>query len=482
VPIRWRLTLFNALAIGGILLLLGLALFFLIRGMLLSGLEADVRRDAETAARTIDSGGTLGRAEARRLALDGVFVVVRDGEGRVLSQTIELPDEGHAGAGRPVWLRALESGKPASGLSGVSGEDRSYVYAIPVRPPEDRARVVEAGKSYEPIHETVETFGLLLAAGIGVAFLFSLIGAYALAGAALSPVEAVVRSARDITEGDLSRRLPVDNAKDEIGRLAATMNGLLSRLQAAFARREEAITRQEEALARQRRFAADASHELRTPLTTIGGYARMLKDWGARDPAAVLRAAEAIENESERLQGLVEDLLSLARGDEGRPLALARADLAAVAGEAAETARAAAGGKVTIDYHAPDRPVEAVFDPSRIGQAATILLDNAVKYTLEGGSVAVEVRGSDDWVELVVSDTGIGIPEDELQLVFERFHRADASRSDERGAGLGLAIARQIAEAHDGQIGAKSRPGEGSVFVLRIPKKEPPHIEQPAHP
>ena len=85
-------------------------------------------------------------------------------------------------------------------------------------------------------------------------------------------------------------------------------------------------------------------------------------------------------------------------------------------------------------------------------------------------------------MELVVSDTGIGIPEDELQLVFERFHRADASRSDERGAGLGLAIARQITEAHGGQIGAKSRPGEGSVFVLRIPKKEPSHIEQPAHP
>jgi signal transduction histidine kinase len=337
-----------------------------------------------------------------------------------------------------------------------------------VSPPDGAARVIEAGKSYEPVHETIETVGVLLAGGIGVAFLLSLIGAYVLARAALSPVEAVVRSAREITEGDLGRRLPVGNARDEIGRLATTMNGLLSRLQAAFARREEALARQEEALSRQRRFAADASHELRTPLTTIGGYARMLGDWGASDPAAVGRAAKAIENESESMRELVEDLLSLAGDDEGTPLALVRGDLASVAGEAAEMARVAAQGKVTVRYRAPDHPVEAIFDADRIWQAAMILLDNAVKYTPEGGRVTVEVRESDAWAELEVSDTGIGISEDQMPLIFERFHRAEDARSNERGAGLGLAIARQIAEAHGGRIEARSRPGEGSSFVLRI--------------
>ncbi|HET7271124.1 MAG TPA: ATP-binding protein, partial [Rubrobacter sp.] len=448
MPIRWRLTLFNALAIGGILLLLGLALFFLIRGVLLSGLESDVRGDTEGVARTIEAGRTLGRAEARRLALDGVFVVVRDGEGRVLSQTVELPDEEHGGSGHPVWRRALEEGRPVSGLSEVAGEGGSYVYAIPVRPTDGAARVVEAGKSYEAVHETIETLGVLLAGGIGIAFLLSLIGAYVLARAALSPVEAVVRSAREITEGDLGRRLPVGNAKDEIGRLATTMNGLLSRLQAAFARREEALVRQEEALSRQRRFAADASHELRTPLTTIGGYARMLKDWGAGDPEAIRRAAEAIENESDRMREMVEDLLLLTRGDEGTPLTLVRGDLASVAGEAQEMARAAARGKVAIQYDAPDRPVEVVFDADRIRQVAAILLDNAVKYTPEGGRVTIAVREREGLAELEISDTGIGIPEDQLALIFERFYRADAARSHGHGAGLGLAIARQITEAH----------------------------------
>ena len=472
MTIRWRLTLFNALAIGGILILLGLALFFLIRGVLLAGLEAEVRGDAENVARIVGSGRALAGAEARRLALDGVFAVVRDGEGRVLSQTVELSDEENGGSGKPVWRRALEEGRPASGLSEAAGEDGSYVYAIPVSPPNGAARVVEVGKPYEAVHETIETVGVLLAGGIGVAFILSLIGAYVLARAALSPVEAVVRSAREITEGDLGRRLPVGNAKDEIGRLATTMNGLLSRLEAAFARREEALARQEEALSRQRRFAADASHELRTPLTTIGGYARMLRDWGAGDSEAIRRAADAIENESDRMRELVENLLLLTRGDEGTPLALGRGDLASVAEETAEMVRAAQG-KVTVRYDAPDQPVEAVFDADRIRQAAMILLDNAVKYTPKGGRVTISVRRRDGWAELDVSDTGIGIPEDQLPLIFERFHRADAARSHREGAGLGLSIARQIAEAHGGRIEARSQPGEGSSFVLRIPRAGP---------
>jgi signal transduction histidine kinase len=200
----------------------------------------------------------------------------------------------------------------------------------------------------------------------------------------------------------------------------------------------------------------------------------MLRDWGASDPAAVLKAAEAIEDESERVQGLVEDLLILARGDEGRPLALGRGDLASIAGEAVEKARVAARGKVAVAYHAPDRQVEAVFDAARMRRAAAILLDNAVKYTPEGGRVVVEIREQNGWAELEVSDTGTGIPEDELPLIFERFHRADEARSNERGAGLGLAIARQIVEAHGGKIEARSQPGEGSAFVLRIPREGPP--------
>jgi signal transduction histidine kinase len=288
-----------------------------------------------------------------------------------------------------------------------------------------------------------------------------------LARAALSPVDAVVRSARQITESDLSKRLPVAYAKDEIGRLTTTINDLLGRLEAAFARREEALSRQ-------RRFAADASHELRTPLTSIGGYARMLKDWGLEDPKTAQEGVVAILGESERMRELVEGLLALARGDAGAPLELASGDLGAVAIEAVKAVRAAAGGKVAVEYTPPKGSVEASFDRARIRQVADILLDNAVKYTPEGGTVVVDVGRENGWAWLEVSDTGIGIPAKELPLVFERFHRADPARAEE-GAGLGLSIARQIVRAHGGEIEAKSEPGKGSTFVLQIPQSRPAH-------
>ncbi len=301
------------------------------------------------------------------------------------------------------------------------------------------------------------------------AILLSVAGAYLLARAALSPVAAVAAAARRITESDLSERLPIGNPKDEIGGLAATMNGLLSRLEAAFARREEALSRLEEALGQQRRFVADASHELRTPLTNIEGYSEMLGQWALRDPETAGESVEAIEAESRRMRGLVEGLLALARGDEGPPLKPEAQDLGVLTAEAVRSARAAAGGKVAIRYEPPERAVVAVCDRTRIGQALSVLLDNAIKYTPEGGEVRVEVRAREHLAELEVSDTGAGIPAEQLPLVFERFYRGDPART-RGGAGLGLAIALQIAEAHGGSVQARSEPGRGSVFVLRIPQ------------
>jgi two-component system, OmpR family, sensor kinase len=466
LPIRWRLTLFIALAIGAILLVLGVALFVLLRGALLSNVEDIAERRAERAAKSIRSGETLQADDVQELALDGVFVIIRDGEGRVLTDTLDLTSKGGA-AEDPVWKKALDSGKPASGTAEMSGDDPDYIYAVPVDPPPSeagRARVVEAGKSYEAAMEVVQDVGAILAAGIGVAFLLSIVGAYLLARAALRPVEAVTTTAREMGEADLAKRLPVANPKDEIGRLTTTINGLLSRLESAFVRREEALERQ-------RRFAADASHELRTPLTAISGHARMLVEWALEgDPQRAKQSVGVIHREAGRLRSLAESLLTLTRGDEGAPMEVGRYDLGAVAKEATETARSAAQGKVSVDFVPIDHEVTATFDRERIMQAASILLDNAVKYTPDGGSVTVRVEEENGGVALAVSDTGIGISEDQLPLIFERFHRAVPSRS-EGGGGLGLSIARQIAEAHGGQIRAESTPGTGSTFTLLLPKR-----------
>jgi two-component system OmpR family sensor kinase len=461
VPIRWRLTLFIALAIGAILLVLTGALFFLLRNALLTNVEDTTKKRAENAAGTIREGESLDKDDKEELTLDGVFVVVRDGRGRVLTETINLPQGGGEDS---VWRKALDTGKPAAGTVRMRGEDPTYVHAVPVEPTKGRARVVEAGKSYEAAREGVEALEAILAASIGAAFLLSIGGAYLLARAAMRPVEAVTSTARAMGEEDLAKRLPVANPKDEIGRLTTTINALLARLEAAFARREEALSRQ-------RRFAADASHELRTPLTSISGHARMLDEWALEgDRETAKRSLQAIRKEAARMRGLIESLLTLTRGDEGAPLDVGRHDLGKIAEESVETARDNADGKLSIELAHPDKDVVATFDRERILQVASILLDNAVKYTPDGGSVTVGVAEDDGRVELAVSDTGVGIREDQLPLVFERFHRTDAARA-EAGAGHGLSIARQIAEAHGGTIEATSKVGEGSTFVLVLPRR-----------
>jgi two-component system, OmpR family, sensor kinase len=460
MPIRWRLTLYIALVIGAILLSLGLALYLLSRNVLLSGVEDTARSRATAAARTVESGESLSDAYVEQLTLDGVVLIVRDGGGGILRRVNSPANGGSDGA---LWREAMNSGEPASGTAVLSGDDPYFVYALPLDPPSGPARVVEAATPYEPAQDALEVFGTVLVAGIGTAFLLSICGAYFLAGAALGPVDAVTSAAREMGEGDLSKRLPVANPGDEVGRLAITINALLSRLQAAFDRREEALERQ-------RRFAADASHELRTPLTAISGHARMLDEWALEeDPQRAKRSVGAIRAASARMRNMVESLLILTRGDESTDLDVGRHDLAAVAEEAAQAARTAAEGKVSVEYVHPKRAVEATFDRDRVFQVASILLDNAVKYTPEGGSVLVRVEEEDGLAALEVSDTGAGIPEDELPPIFERFHRTDRSRTD-GGVGLGLSIARQIAEAHGGEIRARSALGKGSTFTLLLPQ------------
>jgi two-component system OmpR family sensor kinase len=462
VPIRQRLTLFNALAIGSILLVLGLGLFLLLRQALLSTIEETTRSEALGAARIVEAGEEFNREDLEELALVGVFVTVRDEQGEVLEETAALPAGGEDR--EAVWRRVLDDGQPEEGTVELSSDAPAYVYAVPVAPSGGTARVVEAAKSYKSEYETIVNLAAVLVFGILAALALSVGAAYLLARTALSPVEAVVRSAREITEGDLSKRLPVAYPKDEIGRLATTMNDLLARLEMAFARREEA-------LARQRRFTADASHELRTPLTSVGGYARMLESWGLEDPGAAREGAVAIRRETERMRRLVEGLLTVARGDEEIAPELAVWDLAEVAEETTRMMRAAADGKVKIKYTPPERRIPVAMDEGQVRRAVSILLENAVKFTPAGGRVTVTAREENGRAEIEVSDTGIGIPEEQQPLVFDRFYRADEARATE-GTGLGLTIACQIAEAHGGGIRLQSEPGKGSTFVLSLPKTE----------
>ena len=459
LSIRWRLTLFHAAAI---LVIAGVFIAILvvvsIRGVMTSVRETTRARAVE-AVQVLESGVAPTDPTLARLSQGDVYLLIRDSSGQVLAEigvpSNDIEDVGAADRDA-VWQSVLASNE-------VVQEDPAemFVYAAPVAANPSGAVLVEAWKSFDDFGENIIPFVVVTTFGVPVGLVLAIAGSYLLARSALSPVDAIVRAARDISERDLSRRLPVQRPHDELGRLATTFNDLLGRLDVAFHQREETLHQQ-------RRFVADASHELRTPLTSIQGYARMLGRWALVDPETARESVAAIEREAMRMQALVDGLLRLARGDEGVVLDRTATDLRELAIETLERVQAGAGQDWGWSLDVPDRPVSASVDREAMTQAIAILLDNALKYTPPGGHITITVREADGMMEVTVADTGIGIDATHLPHIFDRFYRVDEARAT-GGTGLGLAIARQIVRQHDGDLNVVSKPGTGSTFVLTIP-------------
>ncbi|HEX9580625.1 MAG TPA: HAMP domain-containing sensor histidine kinase [Gemmatimonadales bacterium] len=288
----------------------------------------------------------------------------------------------------------------------------------------------------------------------------SLIIGYLLVGRTLRPLDVIVDDMEAITDGrSLHRRLAELRSTDELGRLTATLNAMLARLERSFLSL--------------RRFTADASHELKTPLTVLRtGIERALTH--PKTSPDVMEVLEETLVEVNRMAELVEALLTLARADEGRaPLHLEPADLREVIGEIAETANILGEqAQVNVGVVVLDQPLLVSVDKSRIRQLLMNLLTNAIKYTPAGGEVNIDCGVVDGTVAFTVRDTGIGIAPGDLPHIFDRFWRADAARSrtgERPGVGLGLAICKWIAEAHGGTIAVQSRPARGTAFTVTIP-------------
>ena len=312
--------------------------------------------------------------------------------------------------------------------------------------------------------QTAELRVAQLVSTIVVAFLVGIVPAVLvgrwIAGRALEPVDRMITEVREITDGrSLHRRLALPMEKDELGRLAGTLNQMMARLERSFT-----------AL---RRFTADASHELKTPLTVVrAGVERAITRPNL--PQETLAGLEETLQEVNRMTELLESLLTLARADEGRAeLHREPVDLRTIMEEAEETAELLAEqAGVTVELRMPDAPVVLAVDRSRLRQLILNLVENAVKYTPRGGHVSVELEVSDGRVLLVVADTGIGIAPGDLPHIFDRFWRVDQARTrtgERPGVGLGLAISKWIAEAHGGTIDVHSRPGRGTTFTVRFP-------------
>ncbi|QNG21119.1 HAMP domain-containing histidine kinase [Rhodococcus triatomae] len=319
---------------------------------------------------------------------------------------------------------------------------------------------------------------VLLQAGVGVLVLLLLGGAaYAVVRRSLRPLADVEETAAAIAGGDLHRRIPERGVRTEVGRLSAALNGMLAQIQRAFAQTEaseEAARRSEENM---RRFVADAGHELRTPLTTIRGFAELHRQGATTDSALVLAR---IEGEAQRMGLLVEDLLMLARLDAQRPIAQETVDLLGVCTDAVHAARATAPERsISLGVSQDVTRAEVVGDEARLRQVLGNLLANAIEHTPADADVMVRLETGERTAVIEVSDTGPGLDESEVGRVFERFYRADSSRSRSTGgSGLGLSIVAALVAAHGGSVTVRSRPGEGSVFRVELPFRG----ERPAPP
>jgi len=328
------------------------------------------------------------------------------------------------------------------------------------------ANITVAGRTYvaqlaAPVADAyaiVQRFQWLVASSMPVVLALASVAGYWMSRRALAPVDDITSAARSISEHNLSQRLRISRAGDELQRLAETFNQMLDRLEAAFKR----ITQ----------FTADASHELRTPVALVRTTAELALRQERSDPEYREAIGEILE-EAERMSGLLESLLTLARVDSGAEgLSLAEVDLAALIRGVCGRSEPLVGAKqLQFDQVLPDAPTVVHGDAHALDRLFVILIDNAIKYTPTGGRIRVALEAQDNEAVITIEDTGIGIPKDALPFVFDRFYRVDKVRSRQAGgAGLGLSIARWIIDAHRGSIHLESSPEEGSTFEVRIPR------------
>lgn len=309
---------------------------------------------------------------------------------------------------------------------------------------------IQTGQSLRTVDAAIDRLLKIMLVGGALTLLASLLLGDYLTRRALQPIDTIAQAAQQITAADdLSRRIPYDGPPDELGQLTRTFNETLERLEKLFNV--------------QRRFVADVSHEMRTPLTTIRGNVDIMRRFGYDEEAMA-----AIDGEARRMSRLVEDLLLLAKADAGRlPLERRLIELDSLILEVYKQAHLLSEG-VEVRLGTVN-PARVYGDPDRLKQLLLNLVSNGLKYTPEGGTVTLAVTREDARVRVSVSDTGVGIPAEDLQHIFDRFYRVDKARSRAKGGtGLGLSIAQWIADAHGGQLSVTSAPGEGSIFTLTL--------------
>jgi heavy metal sensor kinase len=376
----------------------------------------------------------------------GLTLIVLSADGSILESI---------GPYRSIPIRASTLGSQAGFLTLPQSEETDTIrlYFLPVVDNGQAVGWVLAMQSLGNVQDSLDRLLAALLLGAGSLSIVSALAGYFLADRAIAPIDSITRAARRISTEDLSARLNLADTGDEVSRLTSTFNDMLARIEYGFQR--------------ERQFTLDASHELRTPLTAMQAILSLVRE-GTRPVQEYRQALDDLAGETDRLHGLVEDLLRLARGDRHQAGELTRVDLSIMLCDVADSLRPLADAKgLSLRCDVPPT-LMLMGDSDSLIRLFVNLLDNAIKFTEHGG-VTVTGKCEADLLTVEIADTGHGIAPEHLTRIFDRFYRVETSRSS-GGAGLGLAIARQIVQAHSGTIVAKSAVEQGTTITLQLPK------------
>ena len=463
LSIRWRLTLWYGLVLATVIAVFGGAVFVTMRHELLTRTDVALAAELDEIAEDIQAAKDwpkLSEQLRRRFARHEVYEFqVGRAEGGLLFRSDNLGTRRFPVPAIPSSFKHLDFESVALGTRNITLDSLGHLRLMSrLVPGPDGPVVVQAATSLASIdQELAELSAVLLLAG-PLALACALGGGYVLARKALAPVARMAQTADQITAARLDRRIDVRNSDDELGRLARTLNGMIARLERSF----EEI----------RRFTADAAHELRTPIAVLRNEAEVTLRM-PREPEQYRAVLEDQLEELLRLSRLADRLLFLCRGDAGL-LAIAREPVALrdVVEDVVEHMRVVAEEKgVTLDSEG-GAPCLVQGDEDQLRRLLFNLVDNAIKFTPPRGTVRIETTNGQAEAQILVTDSGIGIPPEHVPHVFQRFYRVDPARGpDMTGTGLGLAIARSIAEAHGGAIAIESTVGVGTRVILTLPAK-----------
>ena len=461
--IRSKLTAWYVLLLGVILVLFSILLFFFLSKRLYESVDNSLTVSARIVARSTQINNSRIPFPGLDLFFDQFMGVgtnksykIYDGSGNIGSLSKNF-DGSQFPLTQRAYSAALKGGTSYETFL-LSDDHPIRVITMPVLKGAKLANLVQVGTSLKVVVDTLKNLQIILLTAVpAVLLLTALIGRF-IARRALKPVAKITQTAKDIGSGaNLSQRIPVSEVKDEIGQLALTFNSMMDRLESSFTQ--------------MRQFSSDASHELRTPLTVLKGQSELALG-KERQPEEYQEVISSNLEEVQYMSKVLEDLFLLSKSDENQiALDCESVDLKSLIEEVCKHAEIIASEKNIKIVIAYLEPVQVYGDPVRLRQMIWNVVVNGIKYTQHDGEVKISVQDKGDGVLIIIQDNGIGISEEDLPLIFNRFYRVDKARSrQEGGTGLGLSICKFIVGAHKGSINLKSKLGEGTKFKITLPK------------